>query len=294
MSRRFAGQPLRLPMRAVASGALALQLLLLRLSADEPRPFLFVKTGEKFATQEAAGQTVAAFTTYLAEKAGGSTNAFEPRVLNDPVKAAEFCAGSKPPIGIVTPGFYLAYAKALGMEPLLEVKRVKVPAERYVLVAKKDASDKLADWETKIIATTLASEPRYVIGIILADKLGREVRLKPTMDIEAAVFDMVDGAKGAVDGVLMEEATWKALFEPDEEIGPKLKVVYQSEELPGDLVVVFQLNAAGIDTEKLKAALKQMSGTEAGKVILRNIRVEAFVDVDQKRLAQAEALFRGK
>lgn len=291
MSRRFVGQPLRLPMRTVASGALALQLLLRTLAADEPRPFLFVKTGEKFATQEAAGQTVAALTTYLAEKSGGPTNAFVPRVLNDPVKAAEFCSSSKPPIGIVTPGFYLAYTKALGMEPLLEVKREKVPVERYVLVAKKDASDKLVDWQTKIVATTLASEPRYVIGVILADKLGREVRLKSTMDIEGAVFDIVEGAKGAADGVLVEEATWKALFEPDEELGPKLKVVYQSEELPGDLVVVFQPNAAGLDTEKLKAALTQMRETEAGKTILRNIRVEASVDVNQNRLSKAQAQF---
>ena len=64
--------------------------------ADGPRPFLFLKTGEKFATQEIAGPTVAGFTAYAGEKAAGTTNAFEPRVMNDPVKAAEFSGGSGP------------------------------------------------------------------------------------------------------------------------------------------------------------------------------------------------------
>jgi hypothetical protein len=70
--------------------------------------FLFLKTGEKFATQEAAGPTVSAFTAYVAEKIGDAK--IEPQVLNDPKKAVEFVTGKKPALGIVTPGFYLAYA----------------------------------------------------------------------------------------------------------------------------------------------------------------------------------------
>ena len=51
--------------------------------------FLFLKTGEKFATQEAAGPTVAEFVKTL--------GAYEPQVFNDPTKAIEFCAAKKPP-----------------------------------------------------------------------------------------------------------------------------------------------------------------------------------------------------
>src|SRR5437879_2439257 len=142
--------------------------------ADNPRPFLFLKTGEKFATQEVAGPTVAGLTAYIGEKVAGSTNAFEPRVMNDPVKAAEFSGKSKPALGIVTAGFYLTYAKALGMEPLFETKRTGVKEERYVLVARKEASDDLSKLEGKTIATPLAAEQRYVIGVVLQGKLGEE------------------------------------------------------------------------------------------------------------------------
>jgi ABC-type phosphate/phosphonate transport system substrate-binding protein len=249
--------------------------------------FLFLKTGEKFATQETAGPTVTGLTTYLGEKTGTS---FEPQVMNDPVKAAEFVAAKKPAIGVVTPGFYVTYGKALGMEPLLEIKREKVPEERYVLVAKKDAG---ADFHGKIIATTLATEERYVIGVILADEHGPDVRLKNIADIEGAVFDMADATKGAADAVLMESAQWN-LFKDDPELGPKLRVVLETKPLPGSLVVVFQDAAGKLDVEKLKTTLKTMSGTEAGQAILRNIRVDAFVDLDKDRLTRAEARFLGQ
>jgi hypothetical protein len=240
--------------------------------------FLFLKTGEKFATQETAGPTVAGLTTYLGE--------YEPRVFNDPGKAVEYCASGKPGVGIVTPAFYLTYGKQLGMEPVLETKREGVAAERYILVALKDASD---DLHGKTIATPLAAERRYVTGVILQDKLGDEVRLKATMDVEGAVFDLVEKAAGASDAVLMEEGAWK-LFEGDSELGPKLKVIYRSDELPRDLVVKFGGFEAGKVLEKLKA----MTADEAGQKVLRSIRVEAFVDIDQDRLAKARKRFHGK
>lgn len=249
--------------------------------------FLFLKTGEKFATQEVAGPSVAELTVFAGDKVGVK---FEPCVMNDPKKAVEFCAASKPVAGIVTPGFYLAYAKALGMEALLETKRTGVAAERFVVVTKKDAGDDLAG---KIIATTLAVEERYVIGVILQDKFGRELRLKPVTDVERAVFDLIDGAKDGVDAVLVEAAAW-TLFNEDPEFGEKLKAVFESAELPRELVVVFRPNAGKLDVEKLKSVLKAMNAGDAGKTVLRSIRVEAFDDVNQERLSKAQALFHAK
>lgn len=244
--------------------------------------FLFLKTGERFATQETAGETVSGLTKYLSEQAGTS---FEPHVMNDPVKAAEF---KKPAAGIVTPGFYLAYHSALNIDPILEVKRQNVPEERYVLVVKREAGDDLRD---KIIATTLAAEERYVIGVIFQDRFGRDVRLKRISDVEGAIFDIVEGAKDAAAGVLMEAAQWD-VFKDDPELGPKLRVVLESEALPGSLVVVFR--DAYVDAEKLKSALKSMNDNDPGRTILRSIRVETFTELDKERLTRAEARFLGK
>ncbi len=261
--------------------------------ADSRRPFLFLKTGEKFATQEIAGPTVAGLTAYAGEKAAGSTNAFEPRVMNDPVKAAEFSGKSKPALGIVTAGFYMTYAKALGMEPLLETRRTGVKEERDVLVARKDASDDLSKFEGKTIATPLAGEQRYVIGVVLQGKLGEEIRLKQTMDVEGAVFDLAEGSKNAADAVLLEAGAWD-LFKDDPDSGQKLKVIYRSDELPRDLVVVFGVKSGTLNVDKVKQVLKGMGGSDDGEKILRSIRVDSFTDVDQGRLSKAEKLFYGK
>ena len=234
--------------------------------------FLFLKTGEKFATQETAGDTVAGLTKVLCEKTGVS---FEPRVMNDPVKAAELKGVG---VGIVTPGFYLAYRKTLGLEPILEVKRAKVPEERYVLVTGKDAG------EADIVTTSMTAEERYVLGVILD---GREARLKQTSDPGDALFDIAEGATG---GVLLESAQWDA-FKDDPELGPKLRVAYRSEALPGNLVVVFR---DGADAGKLTTALKALGESDEGKAILRSILVDSFVEIDKPRLAKAEEKFFGK
>jgi hypothetical protein len=249
--------------------------------------FLFLKTGEKFANQTTAGPTVSMLTTYLGEKAGVT---FEPEVMNNPVQAAEFVAAKKPVVGIVTPGFYLAYGKALGMEPLLETKRVKVPEERYVLVARKDAGD---DVREKTIATTLAAEERYVTGVIFQNKFGDDVRLRSVTEIENPLFDIMEGRQNAPAGVLMEATQWD-VFKDDPDFAGKLRVVLTTDPLPRSLVVLFRANAGTLDVDKLKSTLKAMNDTPAGQTILRNIRVESFVDLDSDRLSKAEAKFLGK
>ncbi|MCG3149287.1 MAG: hypothetical protein PCFJNLEI_02747 [Verrucomicrobiae bacterium] len=236
--------------------------------------FLFLKTGEKFATQEAAGPTVAELTQQL----GGD---FEPRIFNDPAKAIEYVAKSKPAAGIVTPGFYITYAKALGMTPLLEVKRHKIPVERYVLVTKQ-ATELTA---IKSVATALAAEQMYVMRVVLQNKLGEELRLQPTLDEEGAVFDLVEGGKSAADAVLLEEAAWEVL-RADPELGAQVKAAFTSAELPGNLVVTFGGRA---DSAKLVESLKTTP-----PAILESIRVEVFSDIAAERLKRAEELFHAK
>jgi hypothetical protein len=253
--------------------------------------FLFLKTGERFATQETAGQTVGEFTACVAKAVGDVQ--FQPRVLNDPQNAVEYCQRMKPPVGIVTPGFYLAYQKALDMEPLLEVRRQKITTERYVVVVKKGVEgDGLDAVKGKGLATTLAVEERYVIGVILQDKVA-EMRLKQITDTEGAVFDLIEGTKEAAGAVLMEEAVWQAM-EKDEELGPKLKVAYRSEELPGALVVSFRTNTGKLDLCKFKEAMASMNKSEEGRKTLGSIRVESFDKLNEERLKRAQESFLGK
>ena len=80
--------------------ALVLLSATIALADGGPKLFLFLKTGEKFATQEAAGPTVKGLTDYIGQKLAVS---FEPNVMNDPVKAAEFCGTQKPAAGLSVP-----------------------------------------------------------------------------------------------------------------------------------------------------------------------------------------------
>ena len=168
------------------------------------------------------------------------------------------------------------------MEPVLEIKRQQVPVERYVLVTKGAVLDALAD---KTIATPLALEPQFVTGVILQNRLGAGVRLQPITDVEGAVMDLVEGAKNAPAAVLMEEGIGQVIH-ADAELGPQVKAVFTSDELPGNLVVTF----GGKGTVgKLKDALKATPAE-----ILSSIRVETFSEVNMERLKKAEERFCGK
>jgi hypothetical protein len=261
------------------------------LPAAEPRGFLFLKTGERFATQEVAGPTVKGLTDYLAGQLGVA-DGFVPQVMNQPVKAAEFCAARKPALGIVTAGFFLAYEKALGMEPLLEVHREKVAAERQVLVTRQDGPADLTALQGKPLATGLAAEQVYVLNVVLQGKLGQECRLVAVTDPEGAVFDLADGAAKAPASVLLEEHAWK-LFAADTELAAKLKVIFASDELPRDLVVLFRPNAAGLEDAAVQKALQTMTESAAGKTVLSSVLVTKFAPVDQERLANARKLYHG-
>ena len=99
------------------------------------------------------------------------------------------------------------------------------------------------------------------------------------------------GSRGAV--VLLEAGAWD-MFKDDPDSGGKLKVVYQSDELPRDLVVMFVDKAEIQNPDKIKQVLKDMANNADGQKVLRSIRVESFTEIEQTRLTNAERLFHGK
>jgi ABC-type phosphate/phosphonate transport system substrate-binding protein len=113
------------------------------------------------------------------------------------------------------------------------------------------------------------------------------------MDVEGAVFDLAEGSKKTADAVLLETGAWD-LFKDDPDSGGKLKVLYQSEELPHDLVVAFASKSEVVNLDKLKQVLRDMNGNEDGQKVLQSIRVDSFVDIDSGRLSKAEKQFYGK
>ncbi len=261
--------------------------------ADDPRPFLFLKTGEKFATQEIAGPTVALLTGYLGDRLAGSRTAYTPRVMNQPTAAAALAATEKPVLGIVTPGFYVAYRKAFALEPVAEVQRRKMGESRFVLVTAKGGPPELDQLAGKRLATDLAPEQRYVMSVILQNKLGQELHFIEVTDLEGALFDLAEQADQAADLVLVHHTLWD-LYRDDPDLGPHLQAVYTSESLPHDLLVVFRANAGELSVENLQQIVTGMGDDEQGQTVLQSIRVESFVPVNRERLERAEEMFHGR
>lgn len=252
--------------------------------------FLFLKTGEKFATQEIAGPTVAGFTDHLGAQLGVR---MEPAVMNQPADAVRYVERQKPALGIVTPGFFLTYEKALGIKPLREIHRLGGQSNRWVLIARQEVSDDLKDWEGKAVASPLAPEERYLKAVVLQGKLGNEVRFASIGDVEGALFDLAEKTDTAFAAVLIDAAQWE-LYREDPDLGAALKALYTSPELPEDLLVVFTVHAQQLDVDQLLTVLGQMTEDEEGKTVLRSIQVGAVRPIDQPRLDQTRRMFHAE
>ena len=91
--------------------------------------------------------------------------------------------------------------------------------------------------------------------------------------------------KNTADAVLVEDAAWK-LFEKDEELGPKLKAVYQSDELPRDLVV------AAFNTVRFSEKSLERAGISVETLDLYEVygRAERMKDSDPALKAKFDAM----
>jgi hypothetical protein len=258
-----------------------------------PRTFLVLKTGEKLATDEIAGPTVAGLTKYLGQKLGQSDDFFAPKIENEPEKALAIARANKPLAGIVTPAFYFSHRETLPMHVAAEVRRIGLPAERYAVVVHEQFEGDLESLRGKTIATTLVAEKQYVARVILQGKLGDDVALAASTDLDATVIDIAEKVEGAPIAALLDLATWD-FYRRDAQLGPQLKAVFQSDVLPRDLVVVFTQSQNGLDAASFQSAVLAMDKDAEGRAILRSIRVETFDEVDRGRLRRAEQLFHGQ
>lgn len=230
--------------------------------------FLILKTGEPGAEPEKAAPFLKEWAAYLSSRAGAPQLGV---ITSDPARAVELAKEGKPAWGIVTPAFFLEHEKDLALRPLLETRRGGHATERYAVVGKKGST-----WSGGEVATQLAAEASYLAKVVFA---GKEVPLRPEVNLADAVYAMVEGDDGAPSAVLLDRAS-RAFFEADELTWPKLDVAWESEELPADLVVGFGEALSQQAEAKLRGTLAGMLGDEEGKRICRNLQTEGFGEVD--------------
>ena len=248
----------------------------------KPIPFLVLKTGEAFATQEKAGPYLKAFGEVLGARTGGAV--YDIRIHNVPASAADWCAEAKPAAGIVTPAFYLEHRQALDLRPILFTRRHGEPSEKYALLVRKGSGVRPEGLAGKPVATTVAAEAGYVRSVVFPTQ---PLDLKSEKNLADAVLAMTEKDPDAPAAVLADRATRK-FFEEDPLTWPELEIAGESDPLPPDLVVVFGKNAPEGFAAKLKNALLGITKDDAGRKACEAIQTDGFGEVDSELLKKAE------
>ena len=225
---------------------------------------------------------------FLGELAAAIAGAGGPKRLegeyhNDGTEALKAIERTKPSLGIVSLGFFLAHRAALKLEPLCESR----PGDRFYLATKKGQALKLSELDGQSVAGTPFEEREFVSRIVFGGGVADVSRWKV---VEKAGFTrgVRDAARGKVHAVLLTERERKSLESLT--AGKELEVVHKSEELPTALVVTF--GAASDLASQAAKAFQALSASAEGKKVLETMGLESFAAVEPKRLDELSSRYK--
>lgn len=279
-------------MRRIALLTVVLVFASVSVAQDKPAPkaefgLAVFKLGEKFATDEKAGETIDALSAYLGKHVEGA-NFVRRGVRNKPDDALKLLRAEDKTVAvaIVSPGFYFRNKAALKLTALAEARRGGNDGEQYAVVG-LDAADKYP--EGAKIATGMAADADWLAKAVLPTPEGKKaVQWVQADNLFDAAYAMFDKAKDAPQYVLADRVTLKAL-QADADL-KALKVGLKSEVLPQDLVVEVD-GRLGDKRDALKKALKELDTTDDGKKLGENLQSKNFPAPDDKRLEKTAKLY---
>ncbi len=252
-------------------------LLALPLAAQDAG-FVILKTGERFAVQEKAEDVLADFGGWVAPRVGQA--ALVGRITNRPDEALARVRETKPLFAIVSPAFYLEHRETLGMALLAQTRRNGLATERYAVLAAKGGPK-----APKRLSTSLASEDAYVRKVALAGGPA-SCELVPSNWVGDDVAAIAEEDPEAPEAVLVDRATLE-FFRKDEVLWGALEVVFESEDLPPDVVVAFSWTPEDARV-KLSAALLHMKEDVRGREVCGTLQTDGFGPVDESLWARAK------
>lgn len=245
------------------------------------------KLGEKFATDEKAGETIDSLCAWLGKNVEGATFARR-GVRNNPEEALKLLKAQDKPVAlaIVSPGFYFKHKGALKLTALAEARRDDKDGEQYVLVGNAAAAEYP---EGAVIATSLTADADWLNKAVLPAPAGKKaVTWKQYDNLFDAAYAILDAEKGAPQYVLADRVTLKAL-QADADL-KVLKTGLKSELLPQDLVVEVD-GRLGASRDALKKALSTLDSTDEGKKVGGNLQSPKFPAPDDARLQKVAKLY---
>ena len=184
-------------------------------------------------------------------------------------------------LALVPLPFLLRYGEELRLNPRLEAVPEWGPAEIWNLVAKKGSAlkaESLSGWE---VTGSPGYAPDFVRGALLGDwgTLPEDVKIIFTARAVAALRRAASGEKVAV---LLDRTQAAALSSLP--FGADLEVAYHSKPLPSAFLCTIGDRFPAADAASLMKALPLMHENESGKEALKEMRLEKFLPLNDRKL----------
>lgn len=284
--------------RTIRAGAFVCVAILLAAPSRSPAQgsadYLMVKLGDEAATPELAG----GFLTRMSAWLESHVRRFEGRdvrgwIANREGPALELLREREPALAFVPAGFYLGHL-APGprtARPLAQIPRFGASVDRYYLVAPAGGVSSPEELRGRTVRTRFAYDEEYLRRVVFPGALrpGRDFRLEPADNLADEMFLLLEGGDGAPAALLLDEEL-KRFFEEDDLVWPELEVVWSSDPLPRDLVVVLGRWSAA-ERAGLREALLSMSGSAAGREVLELMDSSGFEPIRDDLLDSARRAY---
>ena len=269
--------------RSIFSFALLLLMFAGASAQNAPKQgfgLVVYKLGEKYATDDKAGETIDSLTEYLDKKVAGS-DFTRLGVRNKPDDALKLFKDEKAPVAvaIISPGFYFKHKSDLKLTVLAEAQRGGKDGEQFSLVGLAETKEYPAG---KKVATTMTADLDWLNKAVLrAPEGAKPIEWVQYDNLADAGYEIIDKEDGAPDFVLLDSATL-GVFDQDDDL-KTLKKGLQSEKLPQDLVVEVDARL-GEKRDELKKVLGALDKDDAGKKLGENLQSPTFPAADDARL----------
>jgi hypothetical protein len=248
------------------------------------------KLGERYATDEKAGETIDSFAAYLDKQVAGA-DFKRIGIRNKPDEALKLFKDESSPvaIAIVSPGFYFAHKSDLKLTAIAEAQRGGKDGEQYTLIGAAEMKEYPAG---KKIATSMTADLDWLNKAVLrAPEGAKPVEWVQYDNLTDAAYEIIDEEDGAPDFVLADRVTLD-VFAKDSDL-KTLKQGLASELLPQDLVVEVD-GRLGDQREALKKTLAALSDSDEGKKLGESLQSPKFPAPDDKRIEKVSKWYEAK
>ncbi len=258
------------------------------LSASERVTIVACAPGYPGSTEQAQ-PTMDEFASQTAKAAGWDAEALGAVYYKDLDSGLARLAEPDAALALVPLPFYLDYAEALKLRPLLQAVDADRDQETWTLVAGKGKLSGPASLDGWEITGRGGYSPTFVRAVAL-DGWGPVPETADVTFTARAISALRKASRGDAVAVLLDGEQSAAL--EGLPFHAELERVFTSQPLPGSLLCVVGDRMKDDRADELGKAILSLSGKNKGREILEELRLARFEPVDETGLARVQGLWK--